>query len=44
MPSDFFAAYEGVLDAVKNDVLSIERIDQSLTRILKVKLQMKYAQ
>ncbi len=38
MPEDFAAAYQGVLDAVANGSLSEERIDESLRRILRVKL------
>ena len=38
MPADFREAYGGVLDAVKTGELTEERIDQSLTRILSVKL------
>jgi len=44
MPSDFKSAYYGVLEAVKNGNLSIERIDESVTRILKVKLSLKNQQ
>jgi len=38
MPADFKEAYNGVLDAVKTGELTEERIDQSLTRILGLKL------
>lgn len=38
MPEDFTAAYQGVLDAVHSGVLSEERIDESVTRIVKTKL------
>lgn len=38
MPEDFAAAYQGVLDAVRSGALSEERIDQSVTRIVKTKL------
>ena len=41
MPADFESAYHGVLKAVENGELPEERINESLTRILKVKLQMK---
>lgn len=41
MPEDFFEAYYGVLDAVENGVLSQDRINESLRRILKVKLELK---
>ena len=40
MPKDFREAYQGVIDAVNNGTLPLERIDQSLRRILTVKLQM----
>ncbi|MDO5549246.1 MAG: glycoside hydrolase family 3 protein [Eubacteriales bacterium] len=40
MPEDFAAAYQGVLDAVQDGTLTEERLDQSLRRILKVKLEM----
>lgn len=39
MPADFKEAYEGVIRAVENGVLSEERIDESLKRILYVKLK-----
>ena len=41
MPKDFKEAYDGVIEAVHNGTLSEERIDESLKRILKVKLKMK---
>lgn len=37
MPEDFEEAYNAVLDAISNDVLSEERIDESLRRIYMVK-------
>lgn len=40
MPQDFYSAYEGVLVAVEDQTISEERIDQSVERILRVKLQM----
>ena len=40
MPQDFYSAYEGVLAAVEDQTISEERIDQSVERILRVKLQM----
>lgn len=40
MPRDFREAYQGVIDAVNSGTLPLERIDQSLRRILTVKLQM----
>ena len=39
MPEDFKEAYAGVIEAVKDGTLSMERVDESLARILKVKLQ-----
>jgi beta-N-acetylhexosaminidase len=41
MPGDFKAAYQGVLDAVDRGELTIERIDASLRRILRVKMAMQ---
>lgn len=41
MPENFDEAYQGVLDAVKDGSLTEERINESLRRILAVKLQMK---
>lgn len=38
MPADFQAAYRGVLSAVQSGEISEERIDESVTRILRVKL------
>ncbi|NCC02053.1 MAG: hypothetical protein EOM34_15535 [Clostridia bacterium] len=38
MPSDFTAAYQGVLDAVNNGTISEERLNESVKRILMVKL------
>lgn len=40
-PNNFFASYEGVLNAVKNGVISEERIDESVKRIISVKLSLK---
>ncbi|MBQ8827945.1 MAG: glycoside hydrolase family 3 protein [Clostridia bacterium] len=40
MPDDFYSAYEGVLDAVRKGTVSESRIDESLERILTVKLEM----
>ena len=40
-PEDFYGAYSGVLEAVNEGRLTRERIDQSLTRILTVKLGME---
>lgn len=39
MPEDFTLAYEGVLKAVQDGTISQERINDSLTRIYKVKLR-----
>lgn len=39
MPSDLSAAYEGLLSAVHSGEISEDRINQSVTRILKVKLR-----
>ncbi len=39
MPEDFNKAYEGVLGAVKKGVITEERIDESLRRILKAKIK-----
>lgn len=39
MPEDFQAAYNGVLEAVNNGILSEARIDESLQRIFRVKLR-----
>lgn len=43
LPADFQAAYEGVLDAVEDGEISEERINESLYRILRVKLAMNEA-
>lgn len=40
MPRDFQAARQAVLDAVNNQTISEERIDESLRRIYRVKLMM----
>ncbi len=37
MPEDFETAYQGVLDAVAEGTISLERIEDSLTRIFRVK-------
>lgn len=39
MPSDFYGAYEGVLNAVYNGTISEERINQSVRRIIEKKLE-----
>ena len=41
MPEDFRAAYQGVMDAVEDGTLSKKRIDRSLGRILRLKLEME---
>ena len=41
MPADFVSAYQGVLDAVASGDLSEDRIDESVMRILRVKLSME---
>lgn len=40
MPEDFQEAYQGVLDAVKDGTLTEQRINESVTRIVKVKVHM----
>lgn len=40
MPDDFASAYQGVLNAVDNHTIPEERINDSVSRILKVKLSM----
>lgn len=40
MPEDFTSAYQGILDAVNNHIIPEDRIDDSVSRILKVKLSM----
>ena len=37
MPEEFEAAYQGVLDAVADGTISEARINDSLTRIYKIK-------
>ncbi len=37
MPAEFFKAYDGVLEAVRNGVISESRLDESVLRILKLK-------
>ncbi len=41
MPEDFPSAYQGVLDAVAQGRISQERIDESLRRILKLKIWLR---
>ena len=38
MPQDYDKAYQGIIDAVKAGTITEERINESLRRILKVKL------
>lgn len=40
MPEDFQEAYQGVLDAVKDGTLTEQRVNESVTRIVKVKVHM----
>ena len=40
MPEDFQEAYQGVLDAVKDGTLTEQRINESVTRIVKVTVHM----
>ena len=40
MPEDFKEAYEGIIEAVRRGVISEERINTSLVRIVKAKLGM----
>lgn len=40
MPEDFETAYNGVVDAVKSGKISEERLDESVERIVKVKLEL----
>lgn len=40
MPADFQSAYQGVMDAAADGTISEERIDESVKRILQVKLTM----
>ena len=42
MPYSFTEAYQGVLDAVNSGEISEERINESVTRILKVKCKNLY--
>lgn len=39
MPADFHAAYQGVISAVQDRTLSEERIDESVARILRMKMK-----
>ena len=40
-PSDYEIAYNGLLQAVKDGTITEERINESVVRIVKVKLQMQ---
>jgi len=40
MPQDFKSAYEGIWNALQDGTITEERLNESLTRILRVKLQM----
>ena len=40
MPMDFAASYQGVVDAISSGRLSTERVDESLRRILKLKMEL----
>ncbi len=42
MPADFKSAYQGVLDAVARGELTTERIDESVRRILRIKLNFPF--
>lgn len=44
MPDDFEAAYNGVLEAVQNGIISEERINDSLRRIYRIKYADKLAE
>ena len=44
MPEDFQSAYKGVLSAVENGTVTENRIDESVRRILEVKVAMKGAE
>ncbi len=40
LPEDLETAYQGIREAVADGIITVERIDESLSRILRVKLQM----
>lgn len=40
MPSDFYGAYQGILDAVQTGTLTEERLDESVERIIELKLKL----
>lgn len=41
MPEDFYVAYDGVMSAISNGVITEERLDESLRRIIKSKILLK---
>ena len=41
MPQDYETAYNGLLKAVQDGTITEERINESVERIVKVKLQMQ---
>ena len=41
VPQDYETAYNGLLQAVQDGTITEERIDESVERIVKVKLQMQ---
>ena len=41
MPQDYEAAYNGLLAAVQEGTISEERIDESVVRIVRVKLSLE---
>lgn len=43
MPVDFYSAYQGIINAVNTGVISQERINESIDRILSVKIKIKDA-
>ncbi|MCR5702264.1 MAG: glycoside hydrolase family 3 protein [Lachnospiraceae bacterium] len=43
MSKDFREAYQGVLDEIESGRISEERIDESVERIIRLKLEIKYA-
>ncbi len=40
LPEDFQSAYQGVMDAVTGGTITEDRINESVARIIKVKLTM----
>ena len=41
MPQDYETAYNGLFQAVQDGTITEDRINESVTRIVKVKLQMQ---